>query len=131
MATAETTRADPSTAIMEPEPYEFATMQKGKHVSALLSKDYYGQPIDEPDVSNPTRWKYERPLDTVRAWQFLTDNDEESPKPHLDPEHKQYHPTAESFRPLSFASMEQRFSQRLSKSLSRRLSKASSRHSRL
>ncbi|WBW71619.1 DUF2406 family conserved fungal protein [Schizosaccharomyces osmophilus] len=127
MPAAEATRANPSMAITEPEPYELASMQKGKHVSALLPKDYYGQAIDEPDVSNPTRWRYERPLDTVRAWQFLIESDEGSPKSRLDSERKQYHPTAELFRPLSFVDADQKLSNRLS----RHLSKASSRHSRL
>ncbi|EPX74105.1 uncharacterized protein SOCG_03319 [Schizosaccharomyces octosporus yFS286] len=131
MPTQEPTRADPSTAITEPEPYELAAMQKGKHVSALLPKDYYGQPIDEPDVSNPTRWRYERPLDTVRAWQFLIESDEGSIKATLDQERKQYHPTAELFRPLSFVGADQKLSHRLSKHLSRNFSRASSRHSRL
>ncbi|CAA19572.1 hypothetical protein POMI540_1419 [Schizosaccharomyces pombe] len=122
----EVTKINPSTAITELEPYEMAQTNKEVPTTSLLSKDYYGHSIEEPDENNPTRWRYERPLDTVRAWQYLIDCDENfKTKPHR--EQNQYRPTADSFRPLSFASMESKLTQRLS----RHLSKTSSRHSRL
>lgn len=37
--------------------------------TALLSKDTYGNEIAEPDRSNPTRSRHERPLDTIRSFE--------------------------------------------------------------
>lgn len=35
----------------------------------LISKDVYGNDITEPDLSNPTRSRHERPLDTIRQFE--------------------------------------------------------------
>ncbi|CAI4216195.1 unnamed protein product [Parascedosporium putredinis] len=36
-------------------------------------KDVYGNPISEPDKSNPTRSRWERPLDTIRSFEAAID----------------------------------------------------------
>ncbi|EEB06216.1 fungal protein [Schizosaccharomyces japonicus yFS275] len=96
------TPANPSVAITEPEPYEQA-VSSDRPKSTHIPKDYYGQKIDEPDVNNPTRWKFERPLDTVRAWHKLIDVDSHPMSQRsIRPESSHYRPTVQSFRPISF-----------------------------
>ncbi|CCF57834.1 hypothetical protein KAFR_0D01870 [Kazachstania africana CBS 2517] len=38
-------------------------------------RDVFGQPIDVPDVSNPTRSRDERPLDTIRGFEYAVSGD--------------------------------------------------------
>ncbi|KAA8892862.1 hypothetical protein FN846DRAFT_609193 [Sphaerosporella brunnea] len=52
-----TTSVDPSKAINELQPWQ----------------DIYGRPIAEPDLTNPTRSRWERPLDTIRSFQESID----------------------------------------------------------
>ncbi|EEB09454.1 fungal protein [Schizosaccharomyces japonicus yFS275] len=60
---------NPCFALYEPEPYALAQHQyvKPKLKPKPVKRDYAGTSILVPDTSNPTRWKFERPLDTVRA----------------------------------------------------------------
>ncbi|OAL37493.1 hypothetical protein AYO20_03342 [Fonsecaea nubica] len=63
------TKADPSKAITEATPVEQA--QEASTVDDLrkmLHKDNEGNVITDPDRSNPTRHRLERPLDTIRAF---------------------------------------------------------------
>ena len=41
----------------------------GPNYVPYLSRDIYGNDIPEPDRSNPTRSKHERPLDTIRQFE--------------------------------------------------------------
>jgi len=50
-------------------------------MSSLLNiqcNDIYGNPITDPDRSNPTRWRMERPLDTIRAFEHAIDKEHSS-----------------------------------------------------
>ncbi|ODQ65176.1 hypothetical protein NADFUDRAFT_46914 [Nadsonia fulvescens var. elongata DSM 6958] len=39
-------------------------------------RDVFGQPIQQNDVSNPTRSRNERPLDTIRSFEFMVTGDD-------------------------------------------------------
>jgi len=69
---------------------------------AIQHKDASGNPIAEPDRSNPTRSRWERPLDTIRSFEAAIDG-AYSPKPYVRPDtgsaapirrnsHLSYHP---------------------------------------
>ncbi|KEF59846.1 uncharacterized protein A1O9_04694 [Exophiala aquamarina CBS 119918] len=63
------TKADPSRALNEATPAEQA--QEASTVDDLrlmMHKDVEGNVITDPDRSNPTRSRMERPLDTIRAF---------------------------------------------------------------
>ncbi|KAI1488834.1 hypothetical protein F5X96DRAFT_50338 [Biscogniauxia mediterranea] len=69
-------KADPRMALSEIEPAmqaqvagEVATVP----LRALQHKDAFGNPITEPDRSNPTRSRWERPLDTIRSFEAAID----------------------------------------------------------
>ncbi|KAI0137062.1 hypothetical protein BJ170DRAFT_677920 [Xylariales sp. AK1849] len=70
-------KADPTLAMQEAEPS--AVAQAGgnfKELAPLRSiqhKDPSGVPISDPDRSNPTRSKWERPLDTIRSFEAAVD----------------------------------------------------------
>ncbi|KAH0562280.1 hypothetical protein GP486_003025 [Trichoglossum hirsutum] len=65
---------DPTRAISEDEP--FAVSQRNANdLRALPHKDQYGNLIVEPDRSNPTRPRWERPLDTIRSFEAAIDNE--------------------------------------------------------
>jgi len=70
------TKADPTLAMSEAEPSAVAAM-KSEPLSAPLRsmqhKDSYGNVIAEPDKSNPTRPRWERPLDTIRSFEAAID----------------------------------------------------------
>ncbi|EWC45225.1 hypothetical protein DRE_05952 [Drechslerella stenobrocha 248] len=59
---------DPTRAITEEEPWAIA-QQAGKGISQLRHKDQYGNDITDPDRSNPTRHRMERPLETIRSFE--------------------------------------------------------------
>ncbi|OIW34563.1 hypothetical protein CONLIGDRAFT_675530 [Coniochaeta ligniaria NRRL 30616] len=69
------TKADPSVAINEAEPA--AVQANAKTLLAPLRgiqhKDALGNPIADPDRSNPTRSRWERPLDTIRSFEAAID----------------------------------------------------------
>ncbi|KAH0544193.1 hypothetical protein FGG08_001638 [Glutinoglossum americanum] len=65
---------DPTRAISEDEP--FAVSQRNTNdIRALPHKDQFGNLIVEPDRSNPTRPRWERPLDTIRSFEAAIDNE--------------------------------------------------------
>ncbi|CAN8099471.1 unnamed protein product [Discula destructiva] len=64
-------KADPTMALSEVEPGVVAaqTEQTMDNLRAMQHTDTAGNVITEPDQSNPTRWRYERPLDTIRSFE--------------------------------------------------------------
>ncbi|KAI5820463.1 hypothetical protein BZA77DRAFT_78707 [Pyronema omphalodes] len=67
------TNADPSKAITELQPFQVNQEKPRQGLSDFTHKDIYGREIREPDLSNPTRNRWERPLDTIRAFQDAID----------------------------------------------------------
>ncbi|KAK4240012.1 hypothetical protein C8A03DRAFT_42391 [Achaetomium macrosporum] len=68
-------KADPTLAMQEAEPAEVAATVKSSlaPLRAIQHKDAYGNPIADPDLSNPTRSRWERPLDTIRSFEAAID----------------------------------------------------------
>ncbi|KAH6650832.1 hypothetical protein F5144DRAFT_543825 [Chaetomium tenue] len=68
-------KADPTFAMQEAEPSAVATTVKSSLASlrSIQHKDVFGNPIPEPDRSNPTRSRWERPLDTIRSFEAAID----------------------------------------------------------
>ncbi|KAM0563901.1 hypothetical protein ACHAPJ_000108 [Fusarium lateritium] len=69
-------KADPTLAISEAEPSEVAAMMTESSFAPLRSmqhKDTFGNSIEDPDKSNPTRNRWERPLDTIRSFEAAID----------------------------------------------------------
>ncbi|CCH60482.1 hypothetical protein TBLA_0C06900 [Henningerozyma blattae CBS 6284] len=71
-------------AVQEAQPFEQAadTFQDNINRSSYLSndpneilRDIFGQPITVADVSNPTRARDERPLDTIRSFEYAISGD--------------------------------------------------------
>ncbi|CDM32282.1 hypothetical protein DTO013E5_3523 [Penicillium roqueforti] len=64
------TKADPLIAMNELQPMAVA-LQKSNlgSLRELEFKDQYGNVITDPDLSNPTRPRLERPLDTIRSFE--------------------------------------------------------------
>lgn len=68
-------KADPSMAITEAEPSAVASGVKSSlaPIRAIQHLDNQGIPIADPDRSNPTRSRWERPLDTIRSFEAAID----------------------------------------------------------
>ncbi|KAL2022683.1 hypothetical protein VTK56DRAFT_4764 [Thermocarpiscus australiensis] len=68
-------KADPTLAMQEAEPSEVAATVKSSlsPLRSIQHKDAYGNPIADPDRSNPTRSRWERPLDTIRSFEAAID----------------------------------------------------------
>ncbi|KAI2464479.1 hypothetical protein F4781DRAFT_436389 [Annulohypoxylon bovei var. microspora] len=69
-------KTDPTFALTESEPAMDAQSKGGIGQAPLRSfqhKDVFGNPITDPDRSNPTRSRLERPLDTIRAFEVAID----------------------------------------------------------
>lgn len=68
-------KADPTMAMNEEQPFSMAgsTGTNISNLRALTHKDAHGNPIADPDLSNPTRSRWERPLDTIRAFEAAID----------------------------------------------------------
>ncbi|KAI9376311.1 hypothetical protein BJX61DRAFT_419597 [Aspergillus egyptiacus] len=64
------TKADPMIAMNEDQPnlvaFEKSTLSSLRDIQ---HKDQYGNPITDPDLSNPTRPRFERPLETIRSFE--------------------------------------------------------------
>ncbi|KKF94543.1 putative protein C19C7.04c [Ceratocystis platani] len=84
------TKADPSLAMNEAEPAAIAAMQATSMPSlrSIQHKDPFGNLIVEPDVSNPTRSRWERPLDTIRNFEAAIDGNY-STRPNYVPPSKE------------------------------------------
>ncbi|GIK01300.1 hypothetical protein Aspvir_005333 [Aspergillus viridinutans] len=64
------TKADPTLAMNEAQPMAVALEQSTMgSLRAMQHKDRFGQVITDPDLSNPTRPRFERPLETIRAFE--------------------------------------------------------------
>jgi len=70
-----TSTVDPTRAITEEEPFAMAQSKPTESVRTVQYKDVYGNPILEPDLSNPTRSRWERPLDTIRSFEAQINKD--------------------------------------------------------
>lgn len=69
-----TTHADPSMAMTEAEPSAVAREKSSlASIRAIQHRDHMGNPIADPDRSNPTRSRWERPLDTIRSFEAAID----------------------------------------------------------
>ncbi|KAK3341742.1 hypothetical protein B0T25DRAFT_464766 [Lasiosphaeria hispida] len=68
-------KADPTLAMNEAEPAEVAATGKSSlaPLRSIQHKDAFGNPIADPDRSNPTRSRWERPLDTIRSFEAAID----------------------------------------------------------
>ncbi|KAJ9641151.1 hypothetical protein H2204_002829 [Knufia peltigerae] len=63
------TKADPSRALSEATPAEQALEAATvEDLRGMTHKDMDGNVITDPDRSNPTRYRLERPLDTIRSF---------------------------------------------------------------
>ncbi|KAJ5150843.1 uncharacterized protein N7482_010095 [Penicillium canariense] len=71
------TKADPNTALYEAQPVA-VNNEPGKRdtfsLRDLQHKDREGRIITDPDLSNPTRNRLERPLETIRAFEAAIDS---------------------------------------------------------
>lgn len=68
-------KADPTLAMQEAEPSEVAATGKSSlaPLRSIQHRDALGNPIADPDRSNPTRSRWERPLDTIRSFEAAID----------------------------------------------------------
>ncbi|CAG8983910.1 hypothetical protein HYALB_00005550 [Hymenoscyphus albidus] len=71
-------KADPTMALNEAEPSAVASHIKSSlaPIRAIQHRDAQGNPIADPDRSNPTRSRWERPLDTIRSFEAAIDASE-------------------------------------------------------
>lgn len=68
------------TAVNEQQPFEQAAQHDNRRPSYLSQnshelKDIFGAPIVQQDISNPTRSRNERPLDTIRSFEYAITGD--------------------------------------------------------
>ncbi|KAF2204178.1 hypothetical protein GQ43DRAFT_438168 [Delitschia confertaspora ATCC 74209] len=70
------TKANPNAAMNEAQPIA-AALEKPtlQSLRSFQHKDLNGNLIAEPDLSNPTRSRWERPLDTIRSFHAAIDNE--------------------------------------------------------
>ncbi|KAL8774678.1 MAG: hypothetical protein Q9209_000617 [Squamulea sp. 1 TL-2023] len=77
-----TSKADPTKAINEAQPDVQAREESTlENIRLLQHRDRYGNLITDPDRSNPTRPRLERPLDTIRAFEAAIDGSYERGTP--------------------------------------------------
>lgn len=67
-------------AVNEAQPFEDAAAQYNKRPSYLSQesgdlKDIFGQPIQQADMLNPARARNERPMDTIRGFEYAITGD--------------------------------------------------------
>ncbi|KAJ6130948.1 hypothetical protein N7523_001408 [Penicillium sp. IBT 18751x] len=68
------TKADPNLALHEAQPSMNPVADRNVFsLRSIQHKDRSGQIISDPDRSNPTRARLERPLDTIRSFQAAID----------------------------------------------------------
>ncbi|KAJ5909233.1 hypothetical protein N7495_001915 [Penicillium taxi] len=71
------TKADPNMALYEAQPIAVNTEPGTRDGYSLRNKQFRdrdGNIITDPDRSNPTRPRLERPLDTIRAFEAAIEN---------------------------------------------------------
>ncbi|KAI0203942.1 hypothetical protein F4808DRAFT_393522 [Astrocystis sublimbata] len=67
-------KADPRMALNEREPaMEAQTISARPALRSIEHRDFQGNLIADPDRSNPTRSRWERPLDTIRGFEAAID----------------------------------------------------------
>lgn len=71
-----TSKANPNAAITELQPGVKAILEENTltPLRGVQHRDAYGNVITDPDLSNPTRPRLERPLDTIRSFEKAIDN---------------------------------------------------------
>nr|POF16767.1 uncharacterized protein c19c7.04c [Quercus suber] len=71
-----TSKANPNAAINEAQPGAAALLEEStlQPLRDITHKDVHGNIIADPDLSNPTRPRLERPLDTIRSFEKAIDN---------------------------------------------------------
>ncbi|KAJ5086243.1 hypothetical protein NUU61_007550 [Penicillium alfredii] len=65
-------KANPNMALFEEQPVSVNNQPLAQGMFSLRSMqhtDRQGRPITDPDISNPTRNRLERPLDTIRSFE--------------------------------------------------------------
>lgn len=71
-------------AVQEAQPFEQAADTSEDYLNRQsyfmgendqILRDIFGQPIQQPDISNPTRARDERPLDTIRSFEYAISGD--------------------------------------------------------
>ncbi|KAF3492374.1 uncharacterized protein GIQ15_01891 [Arthroderma uncinatum] len=68
------THADPTLAMSEAQPATIALQESSLgQLRGVQHKDRFGNLITEPDLSNPTRYRFERPLDTIKSFEAAID----------------------------------------------------------
>lgn len=69
-------KANPNSAMNEAQPIA-AALEKPtlQSLRSFQHSDANGNPIAEPDLSNPTRSRWERPLDTIRSFEAAIDGE--------------------------------------------------------
>ncbi|USP77043.1 hypothetical protein yc1106_04317 [Curvularia clavata] len=69
-------KADPNNAMNEQQPIA-AALEKPtlQSLRSFQHTDSAGNPIVDPDLSNPTRSRWERPLDTIRSFEAAIDGE--------------------------------------------------------
>ncbi|KAL1974491.1 hypothetical protein VTN31DRAFT_4695 [Thermomyces dupontii] len=68
------TKADPTLAIQEAQPAAVALEKSNLgSLRSMQHRDQWGNIITDPDLSNPTRPRFERPLDTIRSFEAAID----------------------------------------------------------
>lgn len=87
-------------AVQERQPWEDMTFA---HPVAAITpssalRDVFGQPITNPDISNPARSREERPLDTIRSFEYSTSGDERI-KDAMETQHLGFRPR-QDFDPM-------------------------------
>ncbi|XBW36885.1 hypothetical protein QEN19_002464 [Hanseniaspora menglaensis] len=65
----EVNQQDPNGDQFETQSHNSSAIKNGKLV------DVFGQPINIPDISNPTRERDERPLDTIKSFEYAISGD--------------------------------------------------------
>lgn len=64
-------------AVQEEQPFQQANDHHGASMTPSgRLRDIYGNIVDNADLSNPARQREERPLDTIRSFEFQTTGDE-------------------------------------------------------
>ncbi|GFN20592.1 hypothetical protein AtubIFM55763_005683 [Aspergillus tubingensis] len=61
-------KSDPNQALRGEEAV-YSVGSSGFSLRSMQHRDREGKVITEPDLSNPTRYRFERPLDTIRSFE--------------------------------------------------------------
>ncbi|OJJ68063.1 hypothetical protein ASPBRDRAFT_47579 [Aspergillus brasiliensis CBS 101740] len=62
-------KSDPNQALRGEEAVYSVGSNTGFSLRSMQHRDREGKIITEPDLSNPTRYRFERPLDTIRSFE--------------------------------------------------------------